>query len=165
MTDDRSLTIALGTGPTDGSTVAALRLADAAAQRGHRVTVFAYGEGVRVGAEGCPTSSYVRCLLGDRDDADPAAAASAESAPGSPAAASAEATPGSFAGASAESGSGSAASASAESLPQDRPRPATWIVDAHDPRTSTQVPGVVRGDGSDLWRSVRDGDVVLGVTA
>jgi|GEM_PF-6891112 len=141
MTDDRSLTIALGTGPTDGSTVAALRLADAAAQRGHRVTVFAYGEGVRVGAEGCPTSSYVRCLLGDRDDADAAAAASAEAAPGS------------------------AASASAESLVEDRPRPATWIVDAHDPRTSTQVPGVVRGDGSDLWRSVRDGDVVLGVTA
>lgn len=153
MTDDRSLTIALGTGPTDGSTVAALRLADAAAQRGHRVTVFAYGEGVRVGAEGCPTSSYVRCLLGDRDDADAVGAASAESAPGS------------FAGASAESGPGSAASASAESLVEDRPRPATWIVDAHDPRTSTQVPGVVRGDGSDLWRSVRDGDVVLGVTA
>jgi len=145
MTDDRSLTIALGTGPTDGSTVAALRLADAAAQRGHRVTVFAYGEGVRVGAEGCPTSSYVRCLLGDRDDADTVGAAAA--------------------GASAESAPGWAVGASAESLPQDSPRPATWIVDAHDPRTSTQVPGVVRGDGSDLWRSVRDGDVVLGVTA
>ena len=150
MTDDRSLTIALGSGPTDGSTVAALRLADAAAQRGHRVTVFAYGEGVRVGAEGCPTSSYVRCLLGDRDDADTAAAAASAESP---------------AAASAESPSGSTAGASAESLPQDSPRPATWIVDAHDPRTSTQVPGVVRGDGSDLWRSVRDGDVVLGVTA
>lgn len=114
-----SLVIALGTGPTDGATIAALRLADAATQRGLDVTVFAYGEAVRVGAEGCPTSSYVHGLLG----------ADAETPDGMPA------------------------------------REATWIVDAHDPRTSAQVPGVVRGDGSDLWRAVRTGDIVLGVTA
>jgi hypothetical protein len=119
MTDATSLVIALGTGPTDGATVAALRLADAATQRGLDVTVFAYGEAVRVGAAGCPTSSYVRGLVGT----------GGEAAGGAP-------------------------------VPE-----ATWIIDAHDPRTSPQVPGVVRGDGSDLWRAVRAGDVVLGVTA
>lgn len=108
MSERRSLVISLGAGPTDSATVAALRLADAAVQRGQRVTVFAYGEGVRVGAEGCPTSCYVTSLVA----AD-----------------------------------------------------ATWIVDGQDPRTTPQVAGVVRGDGGDLWRSVRDGDVVLGVTA
>jgi hypothetical protein len=118
MSDATSLVIALGTGPTDGATVAAMRLADAATQRGLAVTVFAYGEAVRVGAEGCPTSSYVRRLV-DGDEAPEGATA----------------------------------------------RAATWIVDAHDPRTSPQVPGVVCGDGSDLWRVVRAGDVVLGVTA
>lgn len=132
MSDATSLVIALGTGPSDGATVAALRLADAATQRGLDVTVFAYGEAVRVGAEGCPTASYVRGLIGVESDVEVVA----QVPPGD---ASAEAP-------------GAAGSA-------------TWIVDAHDPRTSPQVPGVVRGDGSDLWRAVRAGDVVLGVTA
>lgn len=132
MTDATSLVIALGTGPSEGATVAALRLADAASQRGLDVTVFAYGEAVRVGAEGCPTASYVRGLIGEGSDVEVAA----QDATG---------------GASAEAA--------------DATRSATWIVDAHDPRTSPQVPGVVCGDGSDLWRAVRAGDVVLGVTA
>lgn len=124
---DRSLVITLGTGPTEGATVAALRLADAAAQRGHRVTIYAYGEGVRVGAASCPTSSYVQRLLGD-------------------------------------DGTGESHDATTDHDASSADR-ATWIVDAQDPRTSEQVAGVVRGDGSDLWRAVRDGDVVLGVTA
>ena len=115
--DDRSLVIALGTGPTEGATVAALRLADAAASRGQRVTVYAYGEAVRVGAKTCPTSSYVRTLIGK------------------------------------DGGGGTAV------------RDVIWIVDARDPRTAEQVPGVVCGDGSNLWSAVRAGDVVLGVTA
>lgn len=114
---ERSLVIALGTGPTEGATVAALRLADAAATRGQRVTIYAYGEGVRVGAATCPTSSYVRTLIGEDAGTDAGG------------------------------------------------RDVTWIVDAQDPRTAEQVAGVVCGDGSDLWSSVRGGDVVLGVSA
>ncbi len=106
-TDRRSVTIALCAGPTDASTVAALRLADAATRRGHEVTVYAYSEAVRLGADGCPAAGLVRELV----DAD-----------------------------------------------------ARWIVDGQDPRTAPQVAGVVVGDGSDLWRAVRDSDVVLGVT-
>jgi hypothetical protein len=140
MSDATSLVIALGTGPSDGATVAALRLADAATQRGLDVTVFAYGEAVRVGAEGCPTASYVRGLIGEGSDVEVVA----QDPPGN---------------ASADA----AGDASAEA--PGTTRSATWIVDADDPRTSPQVPGVVRGDGSDLWRAVRAGDVVLGVTA
>ncbi len=114
-TTHSTIVLALGTGPTDGASVAALRLADAAVQRGHEVTVYAYGEAVRLGADGCPTAEYVDRLL-HRDHRD------------------------------------------------DRPGSATWIVDGQDPRTTTQIAGVIRGDGSDLWRAVRDGDVVLGVT-
>jgi len=105
--DRRAVTIALGAGPSDASTVAALRLADAAARRGHGVTVYAYSEAVRLGADGCPAAGFVRQLL----DAD-----------------------------------------------------ARWIVDGQDPRTAPQIADVVVGDGSDLWRAVRDSDVVLGVT-
>ena len=109
----RTIVLALGTAPKHGATVAALRLAHEAVQRGHQVAVYAYGDGVRIGADSCPTSAYVREFVGDGDE----------------------------------------------------DRRVTWIVDGSDPRTSTQVPGVMRGDGSDLWRLVREGDVVLGVTA
>ncbi len=109
----RTIVLALGTAPKHGATVAALRLAHAAVQRGHQVAVYAYGDGVRVGAAGCPTGAYVREFVGD----------------------------------GAHDG------------------PVRWIVDGSDPRTSTQVPGVTLGDGSDLWRLIREGDVVLGVTA
>lgn len=109
----RTIVLALGTAPKDGATVAALRLAHEGVQRGHKVAVYAYGDGVRVGAAGCPTGAYVREFVGD----------------------------------GAHDG------------------PVRWIVDGSDPRTSTQVPGVTLGDGSDLWRLIREGDVVLGVTA
>lgn len=109
----RTIVLALGTAPKHGATVAALRLAHEAVQRGHQVWVYAYGDGVRVGAEGCPTGAYVREFVGEGPDDGPV----------------------------------------------------QWIVDGSDPRTSTQVPGVQRGDGSDLWRLIRAGDVVLGVTA
>lgn len=109
----RTIVLALGTAPKHGATVAALRLAHEAVERGHQVAVYAYGDGVRVGAEGCPTGAYVREFVGE----------------------------------GADGGS------------------VRWIVDGSDPRTSTQVPGVQRGDGSDLWRLIREGDVVLGVTA
>lgn len=62
-TEHRTLHLALSTGPTDGATIAALRLADRAVARGSRVAVYAYGEGVRVGAEGSPTADHVRALL------------------------------------------------------------------------------------------------------
>lgn len=110
-TVERCIVLVLGTPPQAGATVAALRLADEGARSGHRVTVYAYGDGVRVGAEGCPTGAYVRDLL--------------------------------------RGGVGRAA----------------WVVDGTDPRTTPQVAGVVLGDGSDLWRMVREGDVVLGVSA
>ena len=111
--NERTIVLALGTSPKHGATVAALRLAHEAVQRGHRVAVYAYGDGVRVGAEGCPTGAYVREFVGEGADNGPV----------------------------------------------------RWIVDGSDPRTSTQVDGVQRGDGSDLWRLIREGDVVLGVTA
>lgn len=109
----RSIVLALGTAPTESATIAALRLADAAVHRGHHVAVYAYGDGVRVAAEGCPTSAYVQEVVraGIQDGR------------------------------------------------------VSWTVDASDPRTSTQIPGVVDGDGSDLWRLVRAADVVLGVTS
>lgn len=109
----RAILLAIGTAPQDGATLAALRLADAAVQRGHRVAVFAYGSGVRVGADGCPTGAYVRELVAATAETDGAA----------------------------------------------------WIVDGADPRTTAQVDGVVSGDGSDLWRLVREADVVLGVSS
>lgn len=59
----RSILFALGTAPKDGATVAVLRLAEEAARRGDQVVVYAYGDGVRVGADGCPTGVYVRQLL------------------------------------------------------------------------------------------------------
>jgi hypothetical protein len=110
---DTTIVVALGTAPHDGATVAALRLADAAVERGHRVAVYAYGEGARVGAEDAATAQHVagwlrRGVHGGR---------------------------------------------------------ASWVVDGTDPRAGDQVAGVVSGDGSDLWRFVREGDVVLGVTA
>jgi hypothetical protein len=110
---DTTIVLALGTAPQEGATVAALRLADAAIERGHRVAVYAYGDGVRVGGADCATGTHVQALLrrgvhGGR---------------------------------------------------------LSWVVDDRDPRTAEQVPGVVRGDASDLWHLVRDGDVVLGVTA
>jgi hypothetical protein len=43
--------------------------------------------------------------------------------------------------------------------------PVRWIVDGSDPAYLDAGPGVQLGDGSDLWRLVREGDVVLGVTA
>jgi hypothetical protein len=107
-----TIVLALGTAPQEGATVAALRLAEAAMERGHRVAVYAYGAGTRVGATSCATGPHVRALLrrgvhGGR---------------------------------------------------------LSWVVDDRDPRTTEQVPGVVRGDASDLWHLVREGDVVLGVT-
>lgn len=59
----RTLAVVLGTGPQDGPTVAALRLAEQALGRGHRVAVYAYGDGVRVGAQGSPLSTTVAGLL------------------------------------------------------------------------------------------------------
>lgn len=107
-----TIAIALGTSPQDGASVAALRLAEEAVGRGHRVAIYAYGDGVRIGSEGSLTGCYVEGLLrrgvhGGR---------------------------------------------------------ASFVVDAADPRAGCQVAGVVAGDGSDLWRFVRDSDVVLGVT-
>lgn len=59
----RTLAVALGTAPQDGATVAALRLAEAAVQRGHRVTVYAYGAAAEVAAHGTPTGPLVEALL------------------------------------------------------------------------------------------------------
>lgn len=109
----RRVLIAIGTAATDGATIAALRLAEAALRRGDEVTVYAYGGAVRIGADGCPTSVYAEGLVG----------------------------------AGAPNGG------------------ARWIVDRCDPRTSAQVPGVRLGDGGDLWRLIREADVVLGVSA
>jgi sulfur relay (sulfurtransferase) complex TusBCD TusD component (DsrE family) len=60
---DTTITLLLGTGPQSGSTVAALRLAEAAVDRGHRVAVYAYGDGVRTGAVGSATADHVAGLL------------------------------------------------------------------------------------------------------
>lgn len=111
----RTLALVIGTSPHDGATVAALKLAEQALARGHRVAVYAYGDGVRVGAEGSPTAEHVAALLrrgvhGGR---------------------------------------------------------ASWVVDrdgAERCPISRQVPGVVDGDGGDLWRFVADAEVALGVS-
>lgn len=108
----RTIALVLGTAPQDGASMAALRLAEAAIDRGHRVVVYAHGPGVRLGAETCATGPYVEALLrrgvhGGR---------------------------------------------------------AAWVVAAEDPRAGRQVPGVVHGDGGDLWAFVREADVVLGVS-
>jgi ATP:corrinoid adenosyltransferase len=58
-----SLGLVLGTGPGDGATVAALRLAEQAVARGHRVAVYAYGDGVRASAEGSSSAPHVAALL------------------------------------------------------------------------------------------------------
>ncbi len=58
-----TLALAVGTDPQDGATIAALRLAEQAIARGHRVAVYAYGDGVRVGAAGSATAEHVRELL------------------------------------------------------------------------------------------------------
>lgn len=61
-TTGRTLGLVLGTGPQEGATVAALKLAEAAIERGHRVTVYAYGEGARTGATDTPTGELVSGL-------------------------------------------------------------------------------------------------------
>lgn len=111
----KTLALVLGTGPVDGATVAALRLAEEAVARGHRVAVYAYGDGVRTSAEGSSSAPHVAALVrrgvhgglvswvADRDDVEDAA-------------------------------------------------------------TTRQVSGVVFGDGGELWRFVRDADVVVGVS-
>ena len=59
----RTLALVLGTGPQDGATVAALRLAEEAVHRGHRVAVYAYGDGAGVGSQGVATAPHVGALL------------------------------------------------------------------------------------------------------
>lgn len=59
----RTLALVLGTAPQDGATVAALKLAEQAVARGHRVAVYAYGDGVRVAAEGSVTGEHAAALL------------------------------------------------------------------------------------------------------
>lgn len=112
----RTLHLAIGTGPQDGATVAALRLAARAVERGDHVTVYAYGEGVRVAADDTPTGQLADALL-------------------------------------------------RAGLHGGQVR---WVVDRDAARatcsTTRQVPGVFEGDGGDLWRFVRDADVVLGVS-
>lgn len=110
----KTLALVLGTGPQDGATVAALRLAEAALGRGHRVAVYAYGDGVRTGAEGSSSGELVAELV----------------------------RRGVHGGL------------------------LSWVVDRAGVErcaASRQVPGVVSGDGGDLWRFVLDADVALGV--
>lgn len=111
----KTLALVLGTGPEDGATVAALRLAEEAISRGHRVAVYAYGDGVRTAASGSSAAAHVEALVRQ----------------------------GVHAGL------------------------VSWVADREDLDESAadrEVPGVVGGDGGDLWRFVRDGDVVLGVS-
>ena len=111
----RTLTLAVGTDPQDGATIAALRMAEQAISRGHRVAVYAYGDGVRVGATGAATAEHVTELL----------------------------RLGVHGGLM------------------------SWVVDRRGLdacAAQRQVPGVIVGDGGDLWRFVRDADVSLGVT-
>lgn len=111
----RTLTLVLATGPGDGATVAALRLAEEALGRGHRVAVYAYGDGVRTSADGSIVAPHVAALL----------------------------RRGVHGGL------------------------LSWVVDEDDLRVSAAerpVSGAVVGDGGDLWRFVRDADVVLGVS-
>ncbi|MGH3441576.1 MAG: hypothetical protein ACRDUY_05945 [Nitriliruptorales bacterium] len=117
MTDrsGRTLALVLGTGPEEGATLAALQLADEAMARGHRVAVYAYGDGVRTGAEDSTAGPLVAALLRDGVHGGRL----------------------------------------------------SWVADRDDLRADIgerQVPGVVDGDGGDLWRFVRDADVVLGVS-
>lgn len=111
----KTLALVIGTGPSDGATVAALRLADHAVSRGHRVAVYAYGDGVETSAVGSSVAGHVASLL----------------------------RRGVHGGL------------------------LSWVADGEDLRTSPAergVPGVIAGDGGDLWRFVRDADVVLGVS-
>lgn len=111
----RTLTMVIGTGPGDGASVAALRLAEHAMERGDRVAVYAYGDAVRAGSEGSTIAPHLAALLRE----------------------------GSHGGR------------------------LSWVVDDEDLRAvggGRQVDGVVPGDGGDLWRFVRDADVVLGVS-
>ena len=62
-TSGRTLTLVIGTGPHDGATIAALRLAEQAVARGHRVAVFTHGDGATVGADGASTGPAVEALL------------------------------------------------------------------------------------------------------
>lgn len=115
QTTGKTLSLALGTGPQDGATIAALRLADRAVEKGHRVTVYAYGDGIRVGAVGSATSPHVEALIR----------------------------------AGLHGGL------------------VSWVVDRTGVTNCTaaqQVPGVIEGDGGDLWRFVLDADTALGVT-
>lgn len=112
---DTTVALTLGTGPGDGATVAALRLAEEAIGRGHRVAVYAYGAGVRTAALGSSAAPHVAALM-------------------------------------------------REGVHAGR---VSWVVDREDfdeCAAERQVPGVIPGDGGDLWRFVRDGDVVLGVS-
>lgn len=59
----KTLALVLGTDAQDGATIAALKLAEEAVERGHRVAVYAYGEGVHVGAQGAATAPHVEALL------------------------------------------------------------------------------------------------------
>lgn len=111
----RTLALVLGTGPGDGATVAALRLAQETVARGHRVAVYAYGDGVLTGAEGSRAGAHVAALIHQ----------------------------GVHGGL------------------------VSWVVDEddlNDTAVAEQVPGIVPGDGGDLWRFVRDADIVLGVS-
>jgi len=105
----RTLALVLGSGPGEGATVAALRLAEHVVGRGHRVAVFAYGAGAGTAAAGSPSAPLVEGLIR----------------------------------AGVHGGL------------------VSWVADRDAP---AQVPGAVHGDGADLWRFVRDADVVLGVT-
>ncbi|MFT5223348.1 MAG: ATP:corrinoid adenosyltransferase [Glaciecola sp.] len=114
-TTPATLHLAISTGPSDGATIAALRLADRAIARGSRVSVYAFGEGARVAAEGSATADHVRALL----------------------------RTGVHGGL------------------------LSWVVDRQALSTCAarnQVPGVIEGDGGDLWHFVRDADVSLGVS-
>jgi hypothetical protein len=111
----RTLALVLATGPDHGATVAALRLAEESVGRGHRVAVYAYGDGVRTSAEGSTVAAHVAALL----------------------------RRGVHGGLLSWVGDGDDLAASAAERPVD---------------------GVVPGDGGDLWRFVRDADVVLGVS-
>lgn len=111
----RTLTLVIGTGPSEGASIAALRLVEHAMGRGDRVAIYAYGDAVGTGAEGSTTDPHIRALL-------------------------------------REGAHGGRLS---------------WIVDAEDLAAAgggRQVEGIVTGDGGDLWRLVREADVVLGVS-
>ncbi len=62
-TSGRTIALVLGTGPSDGASVAALRLAEEALSRGHRVAVYAYGDGALTAAVGAPSAPHVAALV------------------------------------------------------------------------------------------------------